>query len=601
MTSRHALGLLFGVLLLLAAGCEQQSIAEQEQIRSRQTLEASTPSVTPTPTITPTNTPTNTPSPTTGPSPTPSPTLPPTITPVPTPSPLPPTATPNPALANFSLCTQIAGDPAGGRFSARITGITTTVEPAFERLTIGLEVPGDSAPPHVAARCVGVADDAAGSATSGYALLVDLEGWLHDDAFRASPISQTQALSATTVIKRLAYRFDSNAAAGATLAIDLAQPLPFRITLADRPARLVLEVAKTTPIGPSSDMLSLPAGSAQPDAPIYYLQDGDIWRYTGGKAINLTDSPEAETALAFSPAADLVAFCRAGPGAAPDDLLAPSTLWTMKGDGSEPAEVAAVGRACATPTFAPDGKMIAFAVDESGATPPHSTIWVVPSASGDPQRLTPEGDEWSRFAPQWLAGNRLVYAATAEDGRSTLFLYRPEGREQDIGADLVVGDRYRALGQPLAAPDGSMVAVEGLRATKEGADLVLLDTNGAEVATIGDGYWTRALAWGADGTLFSMTTRCASTVAQSYAIFARPKSGDSRLIASGDTLGGFGVFSVVSKGLAYVALAHAPAGPRGPLAIDRASDSALWFWDVGGSGGRAKLAEAPNAIGGLAP
>jgi WD40 repeat protein len=601
MTSRHAFGLLLGLLLLLVAGCEQQSIAEQEQIRSRQTLEASTPSVTPSPTITPTNTPTNTPSPTTGPSPTPSPTLPPTLTPIPTPSPLPPTATPNPALANFSLCTQTAGDPAGGRFSARITSITTTVEPAFERLTIGLDVPGDSAPPHAAARCIAAADDTAGTSASGYVLLVDLDGWLHDDAFRASPISQTQALSGTTVIKRLAYRYDPNAAAGATLAIDLEQPLSFHIMLAERPARLVLEVAKATQIGPSSDMLSLPGGAGQLDAPVYYLQDGDIWRYTNGKATNLTDSPEAETALAFSPAAGLVAFCRAAPGAAPDDLLAPSTLWTMKGDGSEPAEVAAVGRACAAPTFSPDGKTIAFAVDESGATPPHYTIWTVPSASGDPQRLTPEGDEWSRFGPQWLAEGRLVYAAEAQDGRSTLFMHRPDGQEQDIGAGLVVGDRYRALGQPLAAPDGSMVAVEGLRATKEGADLVLLDANGAEVATIGDGYWTRALAWGADGTLFSMTTRCPSTVAQSYAILARAKSGDSRLIASGDTLGGFGAFSAAGKGLAYVTLAHAPAGPRGPLALDRASDSALWFWDIGGGGGRAKLVEAPDAIGGLAP
>jgi hypothetical protein len=600
MRRHHALGLLLGFLLLLAAGCEQQSIAEQEQIRSRQTLEASTPSATPSPTITPTSTPTNTPTPTLGPSPTPTPTLPPTITPVPTPSPLPPTATPNPALADFSLCTQTAGNLDDGRFSARVASITTTVEPAFERLTIELAVPGDSARPHATARCVAAVDDPASNGASGYVLLVNLDGWLHDDAFRASPISQTQALSGTTVIKRLAYRFDPNATVGATLVIGLERPLPFRTILDPRTNQLIIEVAKTTPIGPSSDMLSLPNGLAQPDAPIYYLQDGDIWRYTGGKATNLTSSPEAETALAFSPAAGLVAFCRAAPGAAPDDLLAPSTLWTMKDDGSEPAELAAVGRACADPTFSLDGKMIAFAVDESGATPPRYTIWVAPSAGGDPLRLTPEDDEWSRFAPQWLAGNRLVYAATAEDGRSTLFLYRPEGQEQDIGADLVVGDRYRALGRPLAAPDGSMVAVEGLRATKEGADLVLLDANGAEVATIGDGYWTRALAWGADDTLFSMTTKCASTAAQSYAISARPKSGDSRLIASGDTLGGFGAFSASGKGLAYVALAHAPDGPRGALAIDRASDSTLWFWDLGGRG-RAKLVEAPDAIGGLAP
>jgi WD40 repeat protein len=603
MTRHHALGLLLALVLLLAAGCEQQSIAEQEQIRSRQTLEAATPSVTPSPTLTPTPIPSPTPTSTPGPSPTLTPTTPPTNTPVPSPTPLPPTATPNPALTNFSLCTQTAGDPAGGRFSARVTGITATVQPAFERLTIGLAVPGDSAPPHAVARCIGAADDPASAATnsgSNYTLLVDLDGWLHDDAFRASTVSETQALSGTTVLTRLDYRFDQNETAGATLAIGLKQPLPFRISLQEKPARLVLEVAKSPSIGPSNDMLSLPVRSAQPDAPIFYIQDGDVWRYDGGKATNLTDSPEAETALAFSPAADMVAFCRSAAGAAPDDAMAPSTLWTMKADGSEQAEAAAVGHSCADPAFAPDGKTIAFAVDDTGATPARLSIWSVEAAGGEPQRLTPAGDEWSRFGPQWLAEGRLIYAATAEDGRSTLFLHSANGQEQDVGANLVVGDRYRALGRPLAALDGRTVAVEGLRATKEGADLVLLDAKGAEVTTIGDGYWTRPVAWGADGSLFYLKTSCASTVAQSYGLHARGQSGDDRLIASGDTLGGLGAFSATGKGLAYVTLAHAPAGPRGPLAIDRVSASALWFWDVG-DGGRARLVEANSAILELAP
>jgi hypothetical protein len=598
MSRHHALGLLLVCILVLAAGCEQQSIAEQETIKNQQTLEASTPSATPSPTITPTPIPTLTPTSTPGPSPTPSPTRPPTATPVPTPTSLPPTATPNPTLASFSLCVQTAGDPAGGRFSARITGITATVQPAFERLTIGLAVAGDSAPPHATASCISAADDAAGGAVASpgaYVLLVDLDAWLHDAAFRASAISQTQTLSGTTVLKQLSVRFDPNDAVGATLAIGLDQPYPYRITFEERPPRLVLEVAKSASIGPSSDTLSLASGSASPDAPIFYLQDGDIWRYANGKATNITDSPEAETALAYSAAAGMIAFCRAAPGAAPDDALAPSTLWTMKADGSNAAEAAAVGHSCAEPAFDPDGATIAFAVDDSGATPTRYSIWSVATAGGDPQRLTPPNDEWSRFGPQWLADKRLVYAAAAEDGRSSLFIHSQDGREEDIGANLVVGDRYRALGRPLAAADGSMFAVEGLRATKDGADLVLLDAKGTEVMTLGDSYWTRPLAWGVDGTLFYLKTSCASTVAQSYTVYARAKSGDDRQIASGDTLGGLGAFAAVGKGLTYVTLAHAPPGPRGPLAVDRSSASALWFWDVSG-GGRAKLAEANSAI-----
>jgi Tol biopolymer transport system component len=606
MTRHHALGLLLVLTLGLAAGCEQQSIAEQEQIRSRQTLEASTPSITPTPTLTPTAIPSPTLTHTPGPTPTLTPTTPPTDTPVPTPTALPPTATPNPALTNFSLCTQTAGDPAGGRFSARITGITTTVQPAFERLTIGLNVPGDSAPPHAIAHCVGAADDASGSGK--YSLLLDLDGWLHDDAFRTSAVSETRALSGTTVLKRLSYRFDPNAASGATLAFELDQPQPFRLSFADKPARFVLEVAKSAAIGPSNDILNQVSGSAKPNAPLFYIQNGDIWSYEGGQATNLTDSPEAETALAFSPAANLLAFCRSAPGAAPNDTLAPGTLWTMQADGSGLVEAADAGYSCADPAFSPDGKTIAFAVADSAATPLRYGIWSVAADGGDAERLTPASDEWSRIGPQWLAEGRLIYAAAAEDGRSTLFVHDADGGELDVGAALLVAGagsgstpRFSGFGRPLAAPDGSLIAVEARRVDKPGADLVLLDAKGAEVPTTGDGYWSRPLAWNADGTLFYLETSCASTLAQSYALHARAKSGDDRLIATGDTLGGLGEFSPSGSGLAYVTLAHAPMGPRGPLQVDTSSASSLWFWDVGGSGGRAKLAEANTAIGGLAP
>jgi dipeptidyl aminopeptidase/acylaminoacyl peptidase len=329
-----------------------------------------------------------------------------------------------------------------------------------------------------------------------------------------------------------------------------------------------------------------------------------------GKTTNLTKDARADSygdviALAASQVAGRVAFCAIAPGADVGDQLAPSVLWSIDLDGKDAQALAVRGRTCAEPTFAPDGKTIAFVADESGATPARLSIWTVATSGGDEQRVTSADDEWSRFGPQWLDGSRLVYAATAEDGRSTLFVRTANGAEQDIGADLVKGDRYQALGRPLAAPDGSAIAVEGLRANTDGADLLLIDATGAAIPSqgqIGSGYWNRPLAWNADGTLFYLSTACASDVAQNYTIHTRVlKDGTDKLIAAGTTLGAIGQFATVDQGMAYVTLTRASAGPRGALSIESSSASALWFWDIGGSGARGKLAEAQSAISDIAP
>ena len=64
-------------------------------------------------------------------------------------------------------------------------------------------------------------------------------------------------------------------------------------------------------------------------------------------------------------------------------------------------------------------------------------------------------------------------------------------------------------------------------------------------------------------------------------------------------IGGFGEFTAVGGGLAYVALDQVKDGPRGPLDLSQQSKSAIWFWDVAG-GPRASLVEAQSTIGTLA-
>jgi hypothetical protein len=615
MNRNHALVWLCCGLLLLVAGCEQTSIAEQERIRSFETLQASTPSATPTPTITLTPVPTDTSTPTLGPSPTPTETLAPTMTPVPSATPLPPTATPNPVLADFSLCNQRAttpGDDGLGRFSASITTISATTDAAFEMIEIGLEVAPDTAPPHVTARCIDSrtipAQVGQPSIAAPYVLQLDLDGWLHDDAFRASVISPTSELSGTTVLRSIAYQYDPAADVGATLAIGLSEPLPFAVNIRDNPLRIELRVATSPLIGPSSDMLRIETGAAAaPADSIFYLQNGDIYRFAGGSSDNLTEALREDqyggvTALAVSEAADLIVFCAATPGADSGDALAPSTLWAMSFDGADQRQLASPGRSCAAPAIAPDGATIAFAVDEAGAVPPRFGIYTIDTRDGATERrVTPAGDEWSRTDVQWLDDERLVYRAVAEDGRTTLFVRDADGTERDIGADLVRGDRYISLGRPMVAPDGSAIAVEGVRAASPGADLLLIDANGQEIqgqSPIGGEYWARPFAWSADGALFYMTTACESDIAQSYTLRVRTSTGADRTIALGTSVGGFGAAQSVGGGLAYVTVEDLPATPRGPL-VEIEARSALWFWDLA-SGERIKLAESGGAISGVA-
>jgi hypothetical protein len=99
--------------------------------------------------------------------------------------------------------------------------------------------------------------------------------------------------------------------------------------------------------------------------------------------------------------------------------------------------------------------------------------------------------------------------------------------------------------------------------------------------------------------VYVLTSACASEATQTYALIAHSRSGSDRTIAIGQTGGGFGEFTAVNGGLAYVALA-APGvvGLRGPLSLDAAGQSTLWLWDLA-SGSRARLAQSDTPITGL--
>ncbi len=693
-------------LITALSSCELAAVGESEQIANIETIRAGTPSPTPEPTITNTPEPTLTPEPTATPTPTegPSPTA--TNTPLPSPTPLPPTPTPNPALTGFSFCTQRAGS-VGSRFSARLAEVQASGTPAYEQVVIRFELSEGSAPLGATAACVSAADDAAVDAVvdSPYLLRVALPGWLRDESFSSSAVSETLTFSGTRTLSSARLVPAETPDAGAELLIGLEEALPFRLTIERNPTRLVIAVARSSPVVSSSDQLRVPAGGA-PDlaAPLFVIADGDIWRIEPGqarptpasadqpsptplpgsglrvagpaRATNLTESAETETDLAVSPDGSMLAFCRAAPGLDPADaeLPVPSALWTMSADGDSPRLLAQVGVSCADPAFSLDGQTIAFAVDETGATPIQRTIYTVPVAGGRPERLLDGVDEWSRFAPQWLANDALVFAASAQDGRSTIFLRAANGEVSDIGAAILVPDSgsapYSALGRPLAAPDGRRFAVEALRIDGDGADLAVLDAQGDLVELIGvqrtlpprptpappsptrtqaptrtatitqtpatpeattaasatptvtatatvtptvaptpepepealpvrEGpYWTRPLAWDADGRLLYLSTLCASEIVQDYQLFRWAGPSRSELLTTGQGFGGIGTAVAAGDALAYVLTEQAPPGPRGPSAATPRSPASLWLWDLAG-GARGPLLSNERDFGAL--
>jgi hypothetical protein len=106
------------------------------------------------------------------------------------------------------------------------------------------------------------------------------------------------------------------------------------------------------------------------------------------------------------------------------------------------------------------------------------------------------------------------------------------------------------------------------------------------------------VAFGADGTLYILTSACESDAAQSYTLIARPRSGPERTVAVGQTLGSFGDFAVLPNGLAYVAYERSAAGSQAQAPDGAGSASSLWYWEQS-SGARTRLVDVPDPIGAI--
>ena len=166
-----------------------------------------------------------------------------------------------------------------------------------------------------------------------------------------------------------------------------AAPLSFQ-QVTDQPGEE--RQAQIGPGGASFAFVSDVSGNAD-----IYLQ-----RVGGRNPLDLTpDSPEADTAPAFSPDGERIAFCSERDG--------PRSIYVMGSTGESVKRLTDSGF---DPAWSPDGKQIVFS-DREGQDPYSRNVpahlWLVPAAGGEVRQLTRQGDA---VQPRWSPnGRRIAY------------------------------------------------------------------------------------------------------------------------------------------------------------------------------------------------
>lgn len=543
--------------------------------------------LTPSPTLTATIAPTDEPSP--------------TVAPTQPPESAPPTATVQPTqspAADVSYCRHDFGPADGARFRARLSDVRTNATDQFDQVIFEFaELDGAL---HGMAQCLTAASwpveaDIGAQAAPGDALIaVDLPDWAHDDLFAASPLTDTTAITGGAVLDRVAFAANSLDSRGATLGVGLREPRPFRVRVED--ARLIVEISRDATFPPDDDVLGTTEGTAPAiDQPVFFLAGGDVYRLANGRAQPVKQTPEQEIGLAVSPDGSVLAVCRAPADAEPFALPygVRATLWTMRPDGSDEQQLADVG-GCAEPSFATSGRTIAFTANVAASPPAVLQIWTVPVVGGDARPANTALDEWSRSQPRWLADGRLIYRAE-NAGQQVLFLRDDDGSEREITATLLSGQAYRGVGSFEVDHDSGQIAVEALRNADQGADLVVLATDGTQVAAEQRGFWQRPLSY-VGGDLIYLTAECPAEAVLSYTLHRRSAQGTIDELARGSTAESIGAATATGDVLLYVRGARAEAGLRGPTPqLDTQASSAIWVLALDGSG-RAEIYRADRAI-----
>jgi Tol biopolymer transport system component/DNA-binding winged helix-turn-helix (wHTH) protein len=210
-----------------------------------------------------------------------------------------------------------------------------------------------------------------------------------------------------------------------------------------------------------------------------------------------------------------------------------------------------------TPSWSPDGRWLAYALDEGG----EMDIWVTPVGGGPRVQLT--SSEINETGPVWSPDGQTI-AYSVGSGAGGIYLIPFEG-----GTPV----NLSPFGShPRWSPDGEMIAFDW-----RGSVYLIRATGGGPLLLVGGTSGVPRPAWSADGSRLYFWSRMAADVQIVGASGGTPES--LGLVPPGDEIGGIacspgGDFLVISRGpyggyksLWMVPLDPETGRPRGELSV----------------------------------